>query len=386
MKDIAIISSYRSAIGKGVKGTLKDVRPDTIGGQVVKHVMEKSGVDPSLVEDLVMGCAMPEAEQGMNVARIIGFLGGLPKTTSAATVNRFCSSGLHAIADVAKSINSGEIDVGIGGGVESMSLVPMGGHKPSVNPELMSDYPDVYMPMGLTAEVVAEKYGVSREDQDKFSAQSHERALAAIASGKFKEEIVPLNVQVARNGELMDVHFDTDEGPRAGTSLSALSKLRPAFKQGGTVTAGNASQISDGAAAALLMDAEIAKANGCKPMAYFRSFVTAGVAPDEMGVGPVYAIRKLMDKAGLSLDDVGVFEINEAFAAQAAYSVRELGLDPLKVNPNGGAIALGHPLGCTGARQVATIIREMQREGHKYGVCSMCIGGGMGAAGLIELA
>lgn len=386
MKDIAIISTYRSAIGKGIKGSLKDVRPDTIGGQVVKHVVKKSGVDPSTVEDLVMGCAMPEAEQGMNVARIIGFIAGLPNSTSAATINRFCSSGLHAIADVAKSIHAGEIDVGIGGGVESMSLVPMGGHKPSINPELMTENPEVYMPMGLTAEVVAEKYGVSREEQDQFAVRSHERALAAIKSGKFKDEIVPLDVKIAANGELVNLHFDTDEGPRAGTTLEALSKLRAAFKMGGSVTAGNASQISDGAAATLLMSDKAARAQGCKPVAYFRSFVTAGVAPEEMGIGPVVAIRKLMDRSGMRLDDVGVFEINEAFAAQAAYSVRELGLDPAKVNPNGGAIALGHPLGCTGARQVATIIREMQREGHKFGVCSMCIGGGMGAAGLIELA
>lgn len=386
MKDVVIVSSCRSAIGKAIKGTLKDVRPDTIAGQVVAEVVKRSGVPAKEVEDLIMGCAMPEAEQGMNVARIIGFLGGLPNETSAATVNRFCSSGLHALADVAKSISVGQMKVGIGGGVESMSMVPMGGHKPSANPELMSDMPAVYMPMGVTAEVVAEKYGVTREQQDTFSLRSHQKAVTAIEKGWFKDEIVPLQVEVFNNGTPETITFSQDEGPRADTSIELLAKLRPAFKVGGTVTAGNSSQISDGAAAAMLMDAEVARASGVQPMAYFRSFVTAGVAPDEMGIGPVVAIRKLMAHTGMQLDSIDVFEINEAFAAQAAYSVAELGLDSDKVNPCGGAIALGHPLGCTGARQVATIIRQMQRQNAKFGVCAMCIGGGMGAAALIEMA
>ncbi len=387
MKDIAILSSVRTAIGKGVKGTLKDVRPDTFGAVVVKEAILRAGINSSDVEDVVMGCAMPEAEQGMNVARTIAFLAGLPHSTSAVTVNRFCSSGLHAIADVAKAIHANQYQVGIGGGVESMSLVPMGGHKPSVHPYLMQTYPEAYTPMGITAENVAKKYDISRQAQDEFSVESHRRASLAIKNGWFDDEIVAFDAEVfGEDGIKKTVRFSKDEGPRADTTLAALEKLKTVFDKSGTVTAGNASQISDGAAAAVLMDAKAAKAAQYKIMGYFRGFVTAGVPPEMMGIGPVPAIRKLLGQMGLKIDEIGVFEINEAFAAQVVYSIRELGLDPAKVNPCGGAVALGHPLGCTGARQVATILREMKRRQEKFGVVSMCIGGGMGAAGLIELA
>jgi acetyl-CoA acyltransferase len=387
MREVAIVSAVRTAIGKGGKGTLKDTRPDTLAGHVLKAAVERAGIQPSDVEDVLLGCAMPEAEQGMNVARIAGFLAGLPDTTSAATLNRFCSSGLNAVADVAKSIMVGQIDVGIGGGVESMSLVPMGGHKPSANPELMAENPAVYTPMGITAENVAKRFGISREDQDAFALESHKRATNAIEKGLFKGEIVPIDVDVwDESGKKHRVTFAQDEGPRPDTTLEALAKLRPVFDAKGSVTAGNSSQVSDGAAAAVLMDGERAKKEGREILGWFRAFATAGVPPDIMGIGPVPAIRKLMEKTGMKLDDIGVIELNEAFAAQALYCIRELGLDTSKVNPNGGAIALGHPLGATGARQVATILPEMKRRNAKYGVISMCIGGGMGAAGLIELA
>jgi acetyl-CoA acyltransferase len=329
---------------------------------------------------------MPEAEQGMNVARIAGFLAGLPDTASAVTLNRFCSSGLNAVADVAKSIMVGEIEVGIGAGVESMSLVPMGGHKPSANPALMSSMPGVYTPMGITAENVAQRFEVSRADQDAFALQSHQRVSAAIEAGKFKGEIVPIEVDVYGESGKKTITFDTDEGPRKDSTLEALAKLRPVFDKDGSVTAGNSSQVSDGAAAVMLMDAECARNIGHQVAGYFRAFATAGVDPAIMGIGPVPAVRKLLAKMGLSIDDIGVFELNEAFAAQSLYCIRELGLDIERVNPNGGAIALGHPLGCTGARQIATLLPEMERRGAKYGIVTMCIGGGMGAAGLIERA
>lgn len=386
MKDVAILSSVRTAIGKANRGSLKDVRPDDLAGFAIKEAVARAGVSAESVEDLILGCAMPEAEQGMNVARIAGYRGGLTDSASAATINRFCSSGLHAISDVAKSIMVGQIDVGVAGGVESMSLVPMGGHRPSANPTLMEANPAVYTPMGLTAENVAKKYGITREAQDAFALQSHERALAAIAAGNFKSEIVPIEVDVYSASGKKRITFDTDEGPRAGSTLETLAKLRPAFDAKGTVTAANSSQVSDGAAAAVLMDAEKARAAGHKPVAYFRAFVTAGVDPSIMGIGPIPAVRKLLEKTGMSLDSIGVIELNEAFAAQALPVMAELGLDPAKVNPNGGAIALGHPLGATGARLVATLIPEMQRRGEKFGIATMCIGGGMGAAGLIELA
>jgi acetyl-CoA acyltransferase len=386
MKDIAILSSVRTAIGKGIKGTLKDVRPDTFGAVVVKEAILRAGINPTDVSDVVMGCAMPEAEQGMNVARSIAFLAGLPYTSSAVTVNRFCSSGLHAIADVAKAIHVNQYQIGVGGGVESMSLVPMGGHKLSINPVLMQNYPAANTPMGITAENVAKKYDISRQAQDDFSMESHRRASLAIKNGWFDDEIVPFDADIfSEDGIKKTVRFCKDEGPRVDTTIAALEKLKTVFDKSGTVTAGNASQLSDGAAAAVLMDAKDAQAAQYKIMGYFRGFVTAGVPPDMMGIGPVPAIRKLLVHMGLKIDEIGVFEINEAFAAQVVYSIRELGLDPAKVNPCGGAIALGHPLGCTGARQVATILREMKRRRAKYGVVSMCVGGGMGAAGLIEL-
>ncbi len=387
MREVAIVAAVRTAIAKGGRGTLKDVRPDTLAAHVIKEAISRAKIKPEDVEDIVLGCAMPEAEQGMNVARIAGLLAGVPHTASAVTVNRFCSSGLNAVADIAKAIAVGEIDVGIAGGVESMSMVPMGGHRPSANPELMETNPAAYTPMGITAENVAQRFEVSRADQDAFAVESHKRALAAITSGKFKGEIVPIDVDVFMDdGSKKRVTFDTDEGPRADTSLEGLAKLRPVFDAKGSVTAGNASQISDGAAAVVLVEMEKAKKMGLKILGTFKGFATAGVPPDIMGIGPVPAIRKLMDKQGLKTSDIDVFELNEAFASQALYCIRELGLDVAKVNPNGGAIALGHPLGCTGARQVATILAEMERSGAKRGVVSMCIGGGMGAAGLIERA
>jgi acetyl-CoA acyltransferase len=386
MREVAIVSAVRTAVGKAGKGTLKDVRPDTLAGHVIKAAVERSGVEPASVDDVILGCAMPEGEQGMNVARIAMFMGGLPETTSAATINRFCSSGLHAVSDVAKSIMVGQIDVGIGGGVESMSLVPMGGHKPSAHPGLMSEHPEVYTPMGITAENVAKKFDVTREQQDELAYNSHMRATNAIEKGLFKDEIVSIDVDVYGDDGKKTVTFSQDEGPRPDTTLEALAKLRPVFDAKGTVTAGNSSQVSDGAAAVMLMDAERAKSEGRTILAYFRAFATAGVAPEIMGIGPVPAVRKLMDKTGMKLEDIDVVELNEAFAAQAVYCVRELGLDMAKVNPNGGAVALGHPLGCTGARQIATMLPELQRRDARWGIATMCIGGGMGAAGLIERA
>lgn len=387
MIDIAIVSAVRTPITKASKGAFRDTRPDTLGAHVVREAVGRAGVEPLLIEDVIMGCAMPEAEQGMNVARIISLLAGLPYQTSAATVNRFCSSGLHAAADVAKSIFIGQIAAGVAGGVESMSMVPMGGNRPSANPQLMASMPNAYAPMGITAENVARQFGVSRQEQDAFAYQSHQRAVAAIEKGYFKHEIAPIQVSVfGADGKEVSLKCEQDEGPRADTSLEALAKLRPVFDAKGSVTAGNASQVSDGAAALVMMDAELAKRLKLEVLGYFRSFVTAGVPPETMGVGPVPAIRKLLERTGLSLDQIGVVELNEAFAAQAVYCIRELGLDPARVNPNGGAIALGHPLGCTGARQIATLLPELKRKKARYGIASMCIGGGMGAAGLIELA
>jgi acetyl-CoA acyltransferase len=387
MREVAIVAAVRTAIAKGGRGTLRDVRPDTLAAHVIQEALKRSKLKAEDVEDVILGCAMPEAEQGMNVARIASLLAGLPDKTSAATVNRFCSSGLHAVADIAKAIMVGEIDVGIGGGVESMSLVPMGGHRPSANPELMETNPGAYTPMGITAENVAKRFEVSRADQDAFALESHKRAVAAIDAGKFKEEIAPLEIDVfADDGSRKRVRFDTDEGPRRDTSPEGLAKLKPAFDKDGTVTAGNSSQVSDGAAAVVLVEMEKAKKLGLPILATFKSFATAGVPPDIMGIGPVPAVRKLLEKAGLSVQDIDVFELNEAFASQSLYVIRQLGLDPAKVNPNGGAIALGHPLGCTGARQIATLLPELKRRGARRGVVTMCIGGGMGAAGLIELA
>jgi acetyl-CoA acyltransferase len=378
LENVGILSALRTPIAKGMKGAFKTTRPDELGALVVAEALKRSGIKADACEDVIMGCAMPEAEQGMNVARIISLRAQLPFSTSAATVNRFCASGLHAVADIAKSIEVGQISAGIGGGVESMSMIPMGGHKPSANPYLMSHSPGTYLPMGLTAEEVAQKFSISRERQDKFALGSHQKACLAIKNGLFKSEIIGVHVD--------NYFIDTDEGPRSDTTLEALLALKPAFKAGGSVTAGNASQISDGAAAIVLMHKGQAQSQGLKIQGFFRSFVTAGVDPSIMGTGPVPAVRKLLDLTGLKRDDIGVFELNEAFASQALYCIDELKLDPALINPCGGAIALGHPLGCTGARQIATILAHMTRNKIRYGICTMCIGGGMGAAGLIELA
>src|SRR5574337_525877 len=393
MRDVVIASSVRTAVGKAYKGTLRTTRPDDLAALAIKEAVTRvPGLDPKGIEDVILGCAMPEGEQGMNVARIASLRAGLPVECSAMTINRFCSSGLQAIAMAAERIMLGHSDVIVAGGTESMSLVPMGGHKVSPNPWLMDHYPDSYLGMGLTAENLARKYGITREQADQFSYQSHQKALAAIGAGKFKDEIVPLEVGITtfENGsraakpKTVRLTFDTDEGPRADTSLEALAKLKPAFHAKGTTTAGNSSQMSDGAAAAVVMSAERARAIGAKPLARFLAFATAGCAPEEMGVGPVFAIPKALKIAGLTLDQVDVIELNEAFAVQAL-SVIKLGeLDPARVNPNGGAVALGHPLGCTGAKLTATVLRELERRNARYGMVTMCVGGGMGAAGLFE--
>ena len=385
MREVAIVAAVRTPIAKAGRGALRDVRPDTLAAHVIQAVLARGGVKAADVEDVVFGCAMPEAEQGMNVARIASLLAGLPVTSSAATVNRFCSSGLHAVADVAKSIMVGEIDIGIAGGTESMSMVPMGGHRPSANPELMRDNPAAYTPMGITAENVAKRFEISRVAQDAFAFASHMKALAAIEGKKF-EEIAPIEVDTfLEDGSKKRVTLSVDEGPRKDTSLEGLAKLKAAFDKDGSVTAGNSSQVSDGAAAVLLVEMGRAKAMGLPILAKFTAFATAGVAPEIMGIGPVPAVKKLLEKAKLTVADIDVFEINEAFASQTLYVIRELGIDPAKVNPNGGAVALGHPLGCTGARQIATLLPELKRRKAKRGVVTMCIGGGMGAAGLIEL-
>jgi acetyl-CoA acyltransferase len=396
MREAVILSSVRTAVGKASKGTLRAMRPDDLAAVAIKEAAVRAkGLEPREIEDVILGCAMPEAEQGMNVARIASLRAGLPVEASAMTINRFCSSGLQAIAMAAERIMLGHAEVIVAGGTESMSLVPMGGHKISPNPWLMDHYPDSYLSMGLTAENVARKYGITREQADQFSYQSHQKALAAISSGKFKDEIVPVEVRftVVENGsgskngsrpKTTTASFDTDEGPRADTSLEALAKLKPAFHAHGTTTAGNSSQMSDGAAAAVVTSAERAKALGLKPLARFLAYATAGCPPEEMGVGPVYAIPKALKIAGLTLDQMDVIELNEAFAVQSLSVIKLAELDPAKVNPNGGAIALGHPLGCTGAKLTATILRELQRRNARYGLVTMCVGGGMGAAGIFE--
>jgi acetyl-CoA acyltransferase len=369
---------------------------------IKEAVTRAKGLEAKEIEDVVLGCAMPEAEQGMNMARIASLRAGLPVEASAMTINRFCSSGLQAIAIAAERIMAGHGEVAVAGGAESMSMVPMGGNKVAPNPWLMDNYPDAYLGMGLTAENLAKKYGITREQSDEFSFASHQKALAAIAAGKFKDEIVPVAVSYtvleasangagpgAANGskpKTVKVSFDTDEGPRADTSVEVLGKLKPAFHTHGVVTAGNSSQMSDGAAAAVVMSAERARSLGLKPLARFVAFATAGCLPEEMGVGPVYAIPKALKIAGLTLDQMDVIELNEAFAAQALSVIKLAGLDPARVNVNGGAIALGHPLGCTGAKLTATILRELERRNARYGLVTMCVGGGMGAAGIFERA
>jgi len=389
MRDAVIVQSLRTAVGKAPRGALRTTRPDDMAATVFQELLKRT---PQLraeeVDDVILGCAMPEAEQGANVARIAALRAGLPATVSAMTINRFCSSGLQAIALAAERVRGYGAEVVLAGGTESMSLIPRGGHKPSPNPALVDQHPEVYLSMGLTAEILAEKYQISREDQDKFSYRSHQNALAAQASGKFDNEIVPLPLEYAYldNGKprVNKVVFQKDEGPRADTSLEALAKLKPVFHAQGTVTAGNSSQTSDGAAAALVLSAEKAKALGLKPLARFVSFATAGVPPEIMGIGPVVAIPKALAMAGLRLDDIDVFELNEAFAGQALAVIRQVGLPIDKVNVNGGAVALGHPLGATGAKLTATLLQEMIRRNARYGMVTMCIGGGQGAAGIFE--
>jgi acetyl-CoA acyltransferase len=392
MKEAVIVRAVRTAIGRATKGTLKDTRPDDMCAETVKEVMKRTPqVKPEEVEDLIVGNAMPEAAQGMNVGRIVGIHAGLPHSVPAATVNRFCSSGLNAIAMAAESIMCGFTDIALAGGVESMSMVPMGGFNTSINPKLIDTCPDVYMPMGMTAENVAQKFQIAREDQDKFAYESHQKAVKAIKEGKFKSQIVPLLTKIKvpdAEGNMVekDVVFDTDECPRADTSLEKLATLRPSFATDGSVTPGNSSPLNDGASMTMVMSSDAAKKKGLKPMAYFRHFAVAGVPPDIMGVGPIFAIRKLFQKTGMRATDIDLYELNEAFASQAVYCIGELNLPKDRVNVNGGAIALGHPLGCTGAYITTKLLYEMEARNARWGVVSMCIGGGMGAAGLFERA
>jgi acetyl-CoA acyltransferase len=390
MIDAVIVSAVRTAVGKAPKGTLRTTRPDDMGAAVIKDAVARvPGLEVSEIEDVIMGCAMPEAEQGMNVARAAAIRAGLPVETSAMTINRFCSSGLQSIAMAADRIKSGGAQVIVAGGLETMSMIPMGGHIIRPNPYLVEHYPDFYLNMGLATENVARKYEVTREEQDEFSVRSHQRAAAALDADKFKDEVVPLNVTLEELDEKgkkqrREIVFDKDEGVRRESSVEGLAKLKPAFHVKGTITAGNASQMSDGAAAAIVMSAERAKELGAKPMARFVAYATAGCPPEEMGIGPVFAIPKALKLAGLSLSDIDVIELNEAFAAQSLAVIKTLGLDPDKVNVNGGAIALGHPLGCTGAKLTASILRELERRNGRYGMVTMCVGGGMGAAGIFE--
>jgi len=390
MREAVIVAIARTAVGKAPRGTLRNTRPDDMAAAVIREVVRRvPGFDVNEIEDVIIGCAMPEAEQGNNVARVASLRAGLPVTCSAMTINRFCSSGLQAIALASERILAGFAEIIVAGGTETMSMMPMGGYHFSPNPHLMDRYPDAYLSMGLTAENLARKYEITREQQDAFALRSHERAIAAIRAGKFQEEIVPLEVvQVSMDGgdqpQTRKMVFDIDEGPRADTSMEALAKLKPVYHARGTITAGNASQTSDGAAAALVMSADKAKALGAKPLARFVAFATAGTLPEEMGIGPVYAIPKALKLAGLKLADIDVVELNEAFAAQALSVIKLAELDPERVNVNGGAVALGHPLGCTGAKLTATLLGEMRRRRSRYGMVTMCVGGGMGAAGIFE--
>ena len=373
MREAVIVSSVRTPGGRANKGSYRNVRPEDLGAAAIKGAMERvPGLKPEMVEDVIFGCAMPEGPQGLNVARSIAMLSGLPVSCPAETVNRFCSSGLQSIAHAAERIRAGWGDVIVAGGVESMSMVPMGGFTPRPHPETVFNDPGLFTAMGNTAEIVVERYGITREEQDALAVRSHERAIAAIKEGKFADETVPF-------GDLT-----VDEGPREGTTMEVLGKLRAVFKEGGSVTAGNSSQMTDGAAAAVVMSREKAEELGAEILGILRDYVVVGVEPDEMGVGPRYAVPKLLERNNLTVDDIDLYEINEAFASQSVYCVRELKLDMDKVNVNGGAIALGHPLGCTGAKLTATILHEMKRRGSRYGVVTMCIGGGMGAAGLFE--
>jgi acetyl-CoA acyltransferase len=389
MREAVLIAAVRTPVGKSGKGTLATTRPDDLAATAILGALARvPALDPKEIDDVILGCAMPEAEQGMNVARIASLRAGLPVDCSAMTINRYCASGLQSIAIAAERIRGGGAEVILAGGTESMSMVPMGGNKISVNPWLIDHYADSYLTMGLTAERVAKHYGITREEADEFSHASHRKALAA--SEKFKEEIVPVTVTYSTatknpaKPETRSIEFTTDEGPRADTSREALAKLKPAFHAKGQVTAGNSSQTSDGAAAAIVISAERARQLGIQPLARFVAFATAGTLPEEMGVGPVHAIPKALKLAGLTLEDIDLIELNEAFAAQALAVIKLAGLDPNKVNVNGGAIALGHPLGCTGAKLTATLIHELKRRQARYGLVTMCVGGGMGAAGIFE--
>jgi acetyl-CoA acyltransferase len=380
-REAVIVASVRTAVGKAPKGTLRLTRPDDMAAAAIRAALARvPALPPGEVEDVVLGCAMPEAEQGMNVARQAALLAGVPSSAGAMTVNRYCASGLQAIALAARAIEAGEADVVVAGGTESMSLIPMGGHKIAPNPTLLETYPDTYLGMGLTAENVARRHAIGREDADRFALESHRRAAAAIDAGRFKDEIVPLTVEV--DGKTLT--FDTDEGPRRDTDLAALAKLKPAFAADGVVTAGNSSQMSDGAAATVLVSARKAKELGLRPLARLAAYAVAGVPPEIMGIGPVEAIPKALRLAGLALADVDLVELNEAFACQALAVIAAAGLDPGRVNVNGGAVALGHPLGCTGAKLTTQILHEMARRGSRYGLVTMCVGGGMGAAGVFE--
>ncbi len=389
MREVVIVSSVRTPVGRAFKGALRGSRPDELAAIAIRAALERvPQIDAREIEDVILGCAMPEAEQGMNVARIASLRAGLPVELSAMTINRFCSSGLQAIAMGAERIMCGGAEIIIAGGTESMSMIPMGGHKISPNPWLVDHYPDVYLSMGLTAERLAQRFGITRNSADEFSLRSHQKALAASEAGKFTDELVPVPVSFTTpNGsgpKRQELNFAADEGPRSDTSIAALSSLKPAFHVQGTITAGNSSQMSDGAAIAIVMSADRAKNLNIKPLARYVAFATAGYKPEEMGLGPVFAIPKVLKAAGLKLSEIDVFELNEAFAAQSLAVIHEAGLDPERVNPNGGAVALGHPLGCTGAKLTATLIRELKRRKARYGMVTMCVGGGMGAAGIFE--
>ena len=390
MREAVIVSAVRTAVGKAPRGALRSTRPDDLAAAAIRGALDRlPQLDLKTIDDVILGCAMPEAEQGMNVARVASFRAGLPVDVAAMTVNRYCASGLQSIALAAERIRGGGAEVIVAGGVESMSMIPMGGNKIAVNPWLVDNYPGSYLSMGLTAERLAKHYGISREDADQFALRSHRNAVAGIQSGHFESEIVPVSVTSSTpNGSgppnTVTTDFRTDEGPRADTTAEALAKLPPVFNAKGTVTAGNSSQTSDGAAAAVVMSAERAVALGLEPLARFVAYAYAGCDPEEMGIGPVYAVPRALKLAGLTLDQIDVIELNEAFACQALAVIRQLGLDPAKVNVNGGAIALGHPLGCTGAKLTATILRELRRRKARYGLVTMCVGGGMGAAGIFE--
>ena len=389
MRQAMIVSAVRTAIGKAPRGTLKDTRPDELAAAVIREAVRRvPGLVGEMVEDVVLGCAIPEAEQGLNVARVAALRAGLPVTTSGQTINRFCSSGLQAIATAAHEVMTGQVDVAVAGGVESMTLIPMTGNKYAPNPSLTAEWPEIFISMGLTAEIVAQRFHISREEQDRFSLRSHQRAAAAIAAGRSADEILPLTVSrwEEENGHprKREVTFGTDEGVRTDSSLEKLASLPPVFARDGVVTAGNSSQTSDGAAAVVVMAEDVMVRLGLRPLGIFRSFATAGVPPEIMGIGPVEAIPKALRQAGVRLEDIDLIELNEAFAAQALAVVRALELDEERLNVNGGAIAIGHPLGATGARMTATLLYELQRRGARYGVVTMCIGGGMGAAGVFE--